>query len=236
MKAKYEIVEINKTDIVIDVSALAKLEVMFINATQIAKPFSKKANDFLRLESTQEYIEDIITDSGSGISRFEDLVRVQKGGRYQGTWLHKELALEFAGWCSAIFRRKLHKWVENRLRQEHEWKKNRLESKTGYKPLSDAVKNAHDPVKHYHFSNEANLINKIVLGMSAKEYRLKHCVEDVRENLEEDELAMIAHLQRIDIGLIEIDMSYVDRKSKLEVCFTKGLDRLESLRKLEKAA
>ena len=44
-------------------------------------------------------------------------------------------------------------------------------SKTGYLELSEAVQSDHAPVKSYHFSNEANLINRIVIGMSAKKYK-----------------------------------------------------------------
>lgn len=108
-QAKYEIINVKDVDVMVDVSLLQKTDELFFNATEIAKQFGKKPDDFLRLESTKEYINEITQDSQVGNSRFENLVRITHGGKYRGTWLHKELAFEFFGWCSASFRRAMHK-------------------------------------------------------------------------------------------------------------------------------
>lgn len=220
MSQKYEIASVNSTCITVDVSLLARSDEMFFNATEMAKPFGKKPNDFLRLESTQEYIKEVLKEnlSRSGISRYGDLVKTKTGGKYQGTWLHNELAFEFAGWCSALFRRNLHKWAEKRIHQEHLWIQKRLESKTGFLPLTNAVQDAHDPAKFYHYSNEADLINRIVLGMTAKQFKSKHGIECVRDSLDDEQLSMITWLQTINTGLIEIGMDFQDRKNHLMNC------------------
>jgi hypothetical protein len=214
-KAKYEIIEIGSVEITVDVSLLQKSEDMFFNATEIAKQFGKKPNDFLKTGPTKEYIDIIISEYGNDLNRYEDLVRTVQGGKRQGTWLHKEIALEFAGWCSAGFRRGLHKWVENKLSDEHERKQKRLELKTGYLPLTDAIQHAHEDPKFYHYSNEADLINRIVTGMSAKEFKRVHGVENVRDGLTAAESKLMDRLQRQNASLIELGFSYEERKRLL---------------------
>lgn len=229
-RLKYEIIEIDHVVVNVDVSLLRKTEDMFFNATEMAKFFGKQPNDFLRLDSTKEYVDEIISEFQTGDSRFEDLkyenlVRTVRGGKYKGTWLSKELAFEFAGWLSPKFRRKLHKWVEERIIQEHfcqrEWEQKRLEAKTGFLPMTEAIQGSHDDPKFYHFSNEADMLNRIVTGMSAKEFKETHGVENVRDALEECNLAILKKLQVINTGLIEAGMDYDERKEKLMSCYNK---------------
>jgi len=137
------------------------------------------------------------------------------------------LAFEFAGWCSAVFRRNLHKWVEDRLKKESEWKRSRLEAKTGYLPLTNAIMKAHENVKFYHFSNEADLLNRIVLGMPAKKFKELYEVDNVRDTCTAAQLSEMERLQRIDSALVEIDMPYNDRKEMLTKLHYKELALLE---------
>lgn len=226
---KYEAININGVEITVDVSMLQKTQDLFFNANQIAGQFNKKANDFLRLASTQEYIALIIGESQVGNSRFqnlanlevenfhyEDLVKTQHGGKYQGTWLHKELAFEFFGWCSAAFRRAMHKWVENRLNDEHQRKQHRLALKTGFLPLTNAIVQAHTDIKPYHFSNECDLINRLVTGMTAKQFKQVRDIEDVRDGLTAAEAQLMDKLQAQNTSLIELGFSYEERKGLLQ--------------------
>ena len=180
-KLKYEVIAVNNIEVMADVSLLQKTDELYFNATLIAKQFDKRPDDFLRLQSTKEYITEIIKDSGYGNSRNEDLIKTKQGGKYQGTWLHQELAFEFAGWLSPLFRRNLHKWVESRINDEHQRQQNRLKLKTGFLPLTKAIQAAHTELKPYHFSNECDLINRLVTGYPAKQYKLIHGVESIRD-------------------------------------------------------
>jgi len=227
MATKYEIVEIDKNEVMVDVSLLRKTEQMFFNATKMAKPFGKKVVEFLRIKPTQEYIQIVLEDINSKGDqghhwKYEDLVKITKG-RYGGTYLHNELAFEFAGWLSPIFRRNLHKWAQERIEKERSWKTKRLEAKTGFLPMTAAVMKNHDPVKFYHYSTEADLINRIVLGMSAKQYKKEHNVDNVRDAVCAAELSEINRLQIINTGLIEIGMPYAERKEHLIRCHNKEL-------------
>jgi len=214
-KTKYEIVTVNHVEITVDVSLLLKSEELYFNATDIAKQFGKKPDDFLRLQATKEYIEEVLLDSQVGISRLENLVRVTHGGKYKGTWLHQELAFEFAGWCSAKFRRSLHKWAENRLHEEHRRKLLRLELKTGFLPLTQALLIIHPEPKPYHFSNECNMINRLVTGMDAKRFKELNGVSHVRDGLDADGLRKMDALQKHDATLIDMGFSYDERKELL---------------------
>jgi hypothetical protein len=52
-----------------------------INATEMAKPFSKRVNDFLRLQSTKEFIALLENRYGNSRIGFQkEVLRVVKGG------------------------------------------------------------------------------------------------------------------------------------------------------------
>jgi len=214
-KPKYEVFAVNNIEITVDVSLLLKSEELYFNATDIAKQFGKLPADFLRLQSTKEYIEEIINDSGNGISHNENLIRITQGGKYQGTWLHQELAYEFAGWLSATFRRNLHKWVNSRLKEEHQRQQHRLELRTGFLPLTTAIQAAHTDPKFFHFRNECDLINCMVTGMTAKKFKEVRGIESVRDGLTAAESQLMNKLQMQNTSLIELGFSYEERKPLL---------------------
>lgn len=74
---------------------------IMVSATEMAKPFGKLAGDWLRLKSTEEFVKALSGDMRIPISA---LIQVVKGGNAeQGTWLHEDVALEFARWLSPKF-------------------------------------------------------------------------------------------------------------------------------------
>ncbi len=214
MRTKYEIIEVDKAEITVDVSLLIKSEEMFFNATDMAKPFGKRPNDFWKQPLNQEYLNALITLTGGNKKSF---VRTQKG-KYGGTYFHNDLALQFGRWLSPLFGVKLDKWFIKRLREEHERKRARLEAKTGFLPMTEAITGIHDPTKPYHFSNEADMINRIVLGMPSKKFKEQMGVENVRDGATAAQLAELNNLQIVNTGLIKIGMSFHDRKEHLIKC------------------
>ncbi|WP_302993327.1 KilA-N domain-containing protein [Bacteroides clarus] len=74
---------------------------VMVNATEMAKPFGKLVGDWLRLKTTTEFTEALSADMQIPISA---LIQVVKGGNNeQGTWMHEDVALEFARWLSPSF-------------------------------------------------------------------------------------------------------------------------------------
>mgnify|MGYP003657262336 CR=1 FL=1 len=76
----------------------------WINATEIAKRFGRRPNDWLALPGTKEYIaalsRHLVGDTRKSGNGF---VSTQKGGAQQGTWLHPKLAVSFARWLDVDF-------------------------------------------------------------------------------------------------------------------------------------
>jgi len=63
-----------------------------VNATQMAKPFGKLPNEFLRLPSTTTLIKAI---AGKSRIALNQLVVTKRGGNNPGTWMHEDVALDF---------------------------------------------------------------------------------------------------------------------------------------------
>lgn len=214
-RRQFEIINIDEVSLSVDVSLLSKTEELFFNATEMAKKFNKRPDDFWKQKQNVEYLNALVTLSEGSK---DDYVKTKVGGKYQGTWFHKDMALQFARWLSPVFAVKLDKWIIERIEQEHFWQRTRMEAKTGFLPMTRAIQKAHDPVQFYHYSNECDLINRIVLGMSAKKYKKQNNVLELRDALDAAQLAEINRLQIINTGLIEIGMDYEERKAHLEHC------------------
>ena len=84
-------------------------ENVMINATQMAKPFGKSPKDFLKTEQTKQYI---IALSEVKKILSSDLVKVVYGDN-GGTWMHEDVALEFARWLSPTFAI----WCNDRIKE-----------------------------------------------------------------------------------------------------------------------
>lgn len=98
----------------------------------------------------------------------------------------------------------------------------RSESKLEYKPMTDAIADAHEEIKPYHFSNESDLINRIVLGMTSSKFRKHHDIsktDSVRDYLSIKQLECIVALQRANTVYIEDGVDFQDRKEKLTSLF-----------------
>ena len=80
-----------------------------VNATQMAKPFEKSATHWLRNQSTQEFITTYAELRNCNSS---DLVQVTYGDN-GGTWMHEDVALEFARWLSPAFAI----WCNDRIKE-----------------------------------------------------------------------------------------------------------------------
>ena len=211
-KSKYEIVSINDVEVMADVSMLQRTDDLFFNATLIAAQFGKKPGDWIKTDQAQTYC-DLISQREN--IHFENLIRITQGGKYKGTWLHKKLALSFARWCSVEFEYDLDKWIAARVENEHQRQQHRLELRTGFLPLTNAIQAAHTELKPYHFSNECDLINRLVTGMSAKKFKVAHSIENVRDGLTAAESLLMDKLQTQNTSLIELGFSYEDRKPLL---------------------
>lgn len=94
--------------------------------------------------------------------------------------------------------------------------------------LTENIKLLHDSPRPYHFSNECDMINRLVTGMTAKQFRETHGLkrgETIRPHLTDDQIWLMNALQKADIGLLISTPIYEERKRRLEWYKAKLLER-----------
>ena len=103
----------------------------------------------------------------------------------------------------------------------------RLEASNGYKELITSLED--NGATYWDYPNEADMINIIVLGQRAKAYRASQGISDkeTRAYLTADQITSIEKLQKIDLGLVEVGMTFTQRKAHLTKYYnTKLLPKL----------
>ena len=106
-----------------------------------------------------------------------------------------------------------------RFNEMEELIKSLVKARTEFPLLTENIKLLHEKPKPYHFSNECDMINRIVIGKSAKQFRLENNLENgtsIRPYLTEVQINLIEKLQKVDIGLLVAFPNYEDRKRHLE--------------------
>ncbi|MCS4261681.1 KilA domain-containing protein [Pseudomonas protegens] len=186
----------------------------WINATIAAARFDKAPNDWLRLGSTEEYIEKLasrMSQSNTGKSRIT-LVTTRRGNTANsGTWLHSKLAVKFARWLSVDFEIWCDEQIDALVRGDQaNWQQARQQSAVGYRGLCDALaiayeENGKTPQRH-HFINEAKLINQVITGQFAGRNR---------DQLTAHELLLVTLIEIRDVLLIGQGKDFAARKASL---------------------
>lgn len=94
-----------------NVTFASKGGIVMVNATQMAKPFGKSCNDWLKYDHAKRMINAISTSTKIDVA---DLVKITNGGNSgNGTWMHEDVALVFAQWLSPDF----YIWCNNRIKE-----------------------------------------------------------------------------------------------------------------------
>src|SRR6056297_1984405 len=102
--------------------------------------------------------------------------------------------------------------------------KMRMKSRMEYPEMAAAIHDAHEEPQFYHYSTEADMINRIVTGMTAKQLRIHRHIPDkdsTRDYLTSEEIFYIEKLQKYNTILLEQDHDYQGRKSALQYYFKK---------------
>lgn len=71
--------------------------VVYVNATEMSKQFGKRPSKWLELPSAKEFLSTLQT-----IRKSDSLVKTIEG-KNGGTWMHEDVAIEFARWLSPAF-------------------------------------------------------------------------------------------------------------------------------------
>ena len=94
--------------------------------------------------------------------------------------------------------------------------------KTSRKMMTKAIDEVYKPTKPHRYSNEFDMIYKIVLGVKVKKFRDLHGLtksEDILDKLTNEQLQAIDKLQLVNTELLRSGMEYQERKEKLTDIF-----------------
>lgn len=107
----------------------------------------------------------------------------------------------------------------NRFNQMEKFIKTLVETRQEFPLLTANIQLIHEHPMPYHFSNEADMLNRVAIGQTAKQFRearglKKH--ERIRPYLTDDQIKLLDTLQKVDIGLLVAFSDYDQRKRQLE--------------------
>jgi len=200
----------------------------FCSSRQVADEFNRQHPHILRLI-------DEITLSTSGFSEqftalnFQESKYKDSTGRKNREYLMTKdgfaaLAMEIKGKKARQFKEAYIK----RFNDMETFIKSLLASKIEFPAFTDAIMDANEEPKHYHFSNEINMIYRIVLGMDAKKFREANGIEKgavIKPYLSLSQIKAIEAIQRVDIGIIIAIPDFQERKNALSQYYSKLINR-----------
>jgi len=171
---------------------------------------------------------------------------VSKSGRYGGgTFAHKDIAFEFGSWLSAGFKLYLIKEfqrlkIDEAERFNLEWDVKRMVSKANYQIQTDAIKESIVPIlnseekKKWIYAEEADLLNLIMFGKTAKQWKQENPQlvlneGNIRDYADLHQLTVLSNLESINALLIKQN---VDKKNRIGILHKTAIEQLKSLRSL----
>ena len=176
------------------------------------------------------YGEFAIIKDKSGLNNFKISVKewvartgaiglTAKTGRYGGTYAHTDIAFNFGMWISPIFQLYIVKEYQRLKEIESnqynlEWNVKRLLSKANYRIHTDAIdkymipKLSFSQRKEWVYSDEADLLNIVMFGCTAKQWREANPKRALKgENLRDiasiNDLAILSNLETLNEMLIK---------------------------------
>ena len=149
-------------------------------------------------------------------------------GRYGGTFAHRDIAFEFATWLSPEFKLYLIKEFQ-RLKEEENlkldlgWNAKRILTKINYRIHTDAIQKSLLPKEitkaqaNIIFATEADILNKALFNVTAKEWRELNpdLPGNIRDYSDVIQLVCLANLESLNAEFIRQHISQTERLLKL---------------------
>lgn len=167
----------------------------------------KRFKDFWENKGTKDFIQEleneiVLNRENVAHLKTHETTRGRYGG---GTWMHPYLFMKFAMWLSPKFELQVIKWVYDNLIDV------RIEAGSHYKEMTKALmqyheRNPNETKSPLMYQEEANMINLLTYGTRQK---------DKRNELSESELKLMNFLQKVNIGLINQDKPFHERRKYL---------------------
>lgn len=114
-----------------------------------------------------------------------------------------------------------------RFNEMEQYVRSLLSARQEFPMLTEMICRLHESPKAYHFSNEADMLNRIVLGMSAKQFRLANGIEkgqSIRPYLTAKQIHALDRLQHLDYGLLYSCPDFQQRKQLLMAYYKTELE------------
>ena len=203
-----------------------KKSVPLCSSRQIAEIFQKEhKNVLVSIRQAIEETEDFAADFSA--TNFLKSSFLDRGKSYPEFLLTKDgfsyVAMRFTGKKAAQFRVGL----IQRFNAYEACIKQQIFLAEEFPAFAEAVREAHDEPKSYHYSNECDMINRIVLGMTAKQFKELHGlpanVKSIRPFLETQQAKAIRKLQTADVRLLYKGFEFQERKNELTGFFNNTL-------------
>lgn len=190
-----------------------------VDSIFVAQCFEKEHKNVLR---------DIarITDSNSGLSEcftelnFEPSTYKDKTGRKLPCYCMTRdgFTLLVMGYTGAKAMRFKELYIR-RFNEMERFIKTLVSARQEFPLLTANIKLLHEIPKPYHFSNECDMLNRIIVGLTAKQFRIANGIEkgkSIRPYLSDEQITMLDTLQKVDVGLMVAVPDFEQRKRYLE--------------------
>ena len=192
-----------------------------VDSKSIAKNFTKSHKDVLK--AIDNLIENL-SEMGENVGNFALTFNKNKSGRSNKMYIMNRdgfvlLTMGFTGKTALKYKIA----YINKFNQYEEYYKSRQKLKMESTHLTDSIKSYRElqgkEIKPFHYSNEYNMINKIVLDMNAKQFKQKYNIDEnvrtIRDYLSIEQINLIEDMQRKNAVMIELGMDYEARKKIL---------------------
>ncbi len=204
-----ELIPKDEYGVFVDTKDTARVDSLFV-----AQYFEKEHNHVIR------DIRELDCSNGFRQSNFGLSTYLNAGGKKQPCYHMTHdgfvfLAMGYRGKKAAAFK----ELYIRRFNEMESFIKTLVSARQEFPLLTANIKLLHDNPKPYHFSNECDMLNRIVTGMSAKQFRLANDIEkgkSIRPYLTDDQITMLDTLQKVDVGLLLAVPVYEQRKRHLE--------------------
>jgi len=165
---------------------------------------------------------------------------ISNAGRYGGTYAHRDIAFEFATWLSAEFKF----WIITEFQRlkiaeqkQLQWSAKRELAKVNYHLQTQAitehiiVPELTEKQKLFAYTDEADLLNVVLFGKTAKEWReqnpkIDHTKENMRDYATMHQLFVLSYMEQFNSYMISKKIPQAERMTELSKMARTQLENL----------
>ena len=202
--------------------------VMTMSSLEIAELTGKRHDNVLA------DIRNMLAELAIEATEFSGALKMPSGQKSKVYKLPKRECLVLVSGYSIVLRTKIiDRWLEleaaeaARSTAKAMDAENRAALRMEYRPMTDALKSVREDTgketKAYHYSNEADMINRIVTGYPAKKFKSVHEMPEsnLRDLLTPIQKQAMLSLQKANTVYLEEGLSFEERKERLNTLFNR---------------